>query len=86
MTSIRIFGYANTAGSDGERALNHRLVEKCVEKLCKKGCRSVWSDIDALESGQSLPETRGLSGPEVREVVRELKQVMSVYEGTCVPG
>ena len=86
MTDIRIFGYPNAAESDGEWVLNHRLVEQCVEKLCQKGCRAVWSDIDALESGQSLPETRGLSTPEIREVVRELKQVMSVYEGSCVPG
>ena len=66
--------------------MDHRLVEQCVERLCQKGCRAVWSDIDVLESGQSLPETRGLSRLEIREVVRELKQVMAVYEGTCVPG
>ena len=66
--------------------MNHRLIEQCVEKLCNKGCRSVWADIDALEAGQALPETGGLSKTELREVVRELKQVMAVYDGTCVPG
>lgn len=57
-----------------------------MENLCHKGCRAVWSDINALESGESLPEVAGLSPREIREVVRELKAVMAVYEGTCVPG
>ena len=66
--------------------LDHRRVEQCVEKLCHKGCRAVWSDIDALESGKRLVETRGLTPAEIQEVVRELKAVMAVYEGTCVAG
>jgi hypothetical protein len=63
--------------------LNQQRVEICVERLCQKGCRAVWSQIDALEAGKELPETRGLSHREVREVIRELKAVMAVYEGTC---
>jgi len=70
----------------GSAALNHRLVEQCVEKLCHKGCRAVWADIDALEAGEVLPEVRGLSRAEVRAVVGELKAIMAVYEGSCVPG
>jgi len=66
--------------------LDHRLVEQCVERLCRKGCRAVWADIDALEAGKSLPEVRGLSRSEIRAVVGELKDVMAVYEGNCVPG
>lgn len=65
--------------------MNQRLVEQCVENLCRKGCRAVWSDIDALESGLALPEVKGLSRTEIIAVVAELKQVMAVYEGTCLP-
>lgn len=65
--------------------MNHRLVEQCVEKLCHKGCRAVWSDIDTLESGKTLPEAEGLSKAEVDAVVAELRSVMAVYEGTCAP-
>ena len=64
--------------------MNHGLVEQCVEKLCRKGCKAVWSDIDRLESGHFVPEVKGLSDPEVEAVVRELKSVMAVYEGRCV--
>jgi len=63
--------------------LNHRRVEQCVEKLCRKGCRAVWSDIDALESGEFLPEIEGLSAAEVDAVIAELKSIMSVYQGNC---
>ena len=54
-----------------------------MENLCRKGCRAVWSDIDALESGRTLPEVNGLSSHEVRAVISELRAVMAVYEGTC---
>ena len=64
-------------------ALNHRLVEKSVERLCDKGCRAVWSDIDTLEAGKPLPEVEGLSPIEVDAVLTELKAVMAVYQGTC---
>ena len=66
--------------------MNHQRVEKCVEKLCHKGCRAVWSDIDALEDGKTLPEARGLNQAEIRAVIKELKAVMAVYEGTCAAG
>lgn len=66
--------------------LDHRLVEQCVENLCHKGCRAVWGDIAALDAGQLLPEAEGLSADEIRAVVRELKAIMAVYEGTCAAG
>ncbi len=63
--------------------MNHRLVEQCVEKMCHKGCRAVWSDIDALEAGKRLAEVEGLSKAEVHAVIAELKSIMAVYQGTC---
>jgi hypothetical protein len=63
--------------------VDHSLVERSVEQLCGKGCRSVWSDIDALEAGERLPEVQGLNADEVASVIRELKSIMSVYEGSC---
>ncbi|MCB1802224.1 MAG: hypothetical protein KDI82_11100 [Gammaproteobacteria bacterium] len=66
--------------------MNQGVVEQCVELLCHKGCRKVWSDIDALEAGKTLPETANLNPAEVKAVISELKSVMAVYEGTCVAG
>lgn len=58
-------------------------LESRLEALCEKGCRRVWQDIDALERGEDLPETRGLSVAECRALLRELKQVMAVYANRC---
>jgi len=58
-------------------------VEDRLEALCEKGCRRVWSDIDALERGQDLPETRDLSAEERRLLLHELKQIMAVYADRC---
>lgn len=66
--------------------MKQRLIEQCVENLCHKGCRAVWGDIETLENGGQLAETKGLDADEVRAVVRELKAVMAVYEGTCAAG
>jgi hypothetical protein len=66
--------------------VDQRSVERCVENLCQKGCRAVWADIDTLEAGGRLPEVEGLARAEVQAVIRELKQVMSVYEGSCAAG
>lgn len=60
-------------------------VGHCVEALCQKGCRAVWCIIDALERGAPLPETADLSDREIRLVLQELKSIMAVYEGKCVP-
>jgi hypothetical protein len=62
-----------------------KRVERSIEALCNKGCRSVWEDINALEQGHALQETRGLNGAEIAQVVAELRQVMAVYEGKCSP-
>lgn len=86
---VEIFAYTiilMQLSETGCATLNHRLVEQCVETLCRKGCRAVWACIDTLEAGRSLPEMRGLSDTEVGAVLRELRSVMAVYEGSCVPG
>jgi len=58
-------------------------LESRLEVLCQKGCRRVWQDIEALEAGQELPETRGLDRDQRRWLLTELKQVMAVYNGRC---
>jgi hypothetical protein len=58
-------------------------VEHCIELLCHKGCRQVWREIEALEQGEELPETRGLNAQERAYVLTELKAVMAVYGDRC---
>jgi hypothetical protein len=61
-------------------------LEARLEALCEKGCRHVWRDIDALERGDDLTETRDLTAEERRWLLRELKQVMAVYADRCSAG
>lgn len=64
--------------------MNKKRVEHCVERICDKGCKSVWTYIRRLESGENLPETAMLDEQERRAVISELKSVMAVYdEGNC---
>jgi len=58
-------------------------LEARLESLCEKGCRYVWQDIETLERGEELTETRDLSVAERRWLLAELKQIMSVYSGRC---
>ncbi len=59
------------------------LIEDCLERLCQKGCAQVWHDISALEKGEALPETAGLTSSECRQLLCELKSVMQVYGDRC---
>ena len=54
--------------------------QSVIEALCAKGCRQVWRDIQALEHGETLAETRGLNAVELDQVLRELKEIMAVYD------
>lgn len=61
-------------------------VEASLERICDKGCRQVWRDIDALERNEPIPEVRGLSTDECARVLLELKDIMAVYQRCyCVP-
>ena len=57
-------------------------VDRCVEIMCQKGCRTLWADIEALQKGVALPEVDSLSAAERQQVLSELKTIMAVYEST----
>ena len=63
--------------------MDRKRIERSVETLCLKGCKAVWRDIDALERGIDLQETRQLEKAERVEVLTELKAIMAVYAGKC---
>lgn len=66
--------------------MDQHHLETCVETICRKGCRAVWADIDALAAGRSIAETADLTPSERQAVLHELQAVMAVYEGSCVVG
>ena len=50
-----------------------------VDSVCALGCDRVNQIIDALEAGEDVEETAGLSRSQQRQVLEELRAIMSVY-------
>lgn len=66
-----------------ESECSGHLVEARLEAICQKGCRQVRRDIQALEAGERIPECHDMSAAERERLLRELKDIMSVYGDTC---
>ncbi len=58
-------------------------VEKCVESLCQNGCAAVNATITAMEYDLDNVALDGLVEEERRQVLKELKAIMSVYDAPC---
>ncbi len=63
--------------------MDKKRIEDCVERLCQKGCKALWTDIERMDRGQVLPELSGLDANERAEVLKEIKSLMAVYKGSC---
>lgn len=73
---------ADVSAMTDETAIDSQRVADCLEALCQHGCKAVWALIEAMEAGETLPETTGLTTAERVLVLEELKSVMAVY-GEC---
>lgn len=62
-----------------------RTVDGVVDAVCELGCARVRGIIDALDSGETLPEYAGLDAGQRRLLLRELQVVMAVYDRPCEP-
>jgi len=63
--------------------MDRETINNCLENICNKGCKAVWKDIDALEAGEDLVETRTLTSDEKKKVLAELKDIMFYYRNRC---
>ncbi|MEA3409985.1 MAG: hypothetical protein U9R74_00400 [Pseudomonadota bacterium] len=55
-------------------------VDACVERICDLGCAMVYRAITLMEQGKCAREVTGLTCVDRRKVLRELKEIMSVYD------
>lgn len=55
-------------------------VQSVVESICGLGCDRVRQIIQSLEAGELVGEASGLVESQRREVLAELKAIMSVYD------
>lgn len=58
-------------------------IEQCVESLCQNGCAAVYATITAMEKDLESVPLPGLQQDEKRLVLKELQDIMSVYEQPC---
>lgn len=55
-------------------------VRTTVELICELGCDRVNEIIVELDSGNAVQETTGLDPSDRQQVLRELKDIMAVYD------
>ncbi len=55
-------------------------VQDAIDSFCNEGCKAVSQYIIELESGKYPAAVRKLSDAEIRIVIKELKEVMAVYD------
>ena len=55
-------------------------INQRIEAVCEAGCDAVRASIQTLESGNKVALTDDLSPEECRQVLTELKSIMSVYD------
>ncbi len=58
-------------------------IDEGVERLCRKGCKALWAEIERMDRGRFPPELDGLDAEERAEVLREIKSIMAVYRDSC---
>ena len=58
-------------------------VEQCVESLCQNGCAAVNATITAMQKDLDNVSLPGLQKDDKKMVLKELQDIMSVYDGPC---
>ncbi len=62
---------------------NKLKIEQCVESLCRNGCAAVRATIESMEQDLANIELDGLGHDEQKQVLKELKAIMLIYERPC---
>ena len=60
--------------------MSHNKISDIIESICTEGCTSVNSIIKALEQGEMTIQTESLTVAERIQLIKELKEIMSVYD------
>lgn len=55
-------------------------VNQRIEAVCEAGCEAVRASIETLETGNKIALIDDLTPEECKQVLSELKTIMSVYD------
>ena len=56
-----------------------------IEALCEQGCTQVNQLLDRAENGKEIEELSEFSQSEVKQIIKELVEIMSVYDDESSP-
>ena len=59
--------------------LPKKITDK-IEALCQQGCTQINQLLDKAENGREIEELSAFSKSEVKQIINELMEIMSVYE------
>lgn len=60
--------------------MDRDMIDACVTLVCESGCVRAREVMTALREGGSTPETVRATAPERMQILRELEQIMAVYD------
>ncbi len=60
--------------------MRHQKISQVVEAVCSMGCTTVKAIILTLESGHTFEGAKDLNKAEKKQLIEELKAIMSVYD------
>lgn len=58
----------------------HSEVSSAIDAICELGCTQVTACIKSLQAGESRQEYEHLTQEQCGQLLRELQDIMSVYE------
>lgn len=64
--------------------LPEKITDK-IEALCEQGCTQINQILDRAENGSEIIELSEFSKSEVKQIINELIEIMSVYENKNSP-
>jgi len=58
-----------------------KKVSSKIETLCEEGCSQVNQLLEKAKTGNELQELSDFSHSEINQIIDELDQIMSIYDG-----
>ena len=61
---------------------SNKIIHK-IEAICEQGCTQINHLLDKAENGCKIEELSDFSPSEIKQIITELVEIMSVYDGEC---
>jgi molybdenum cofactor biosynthesis enzyme MoaA len=62
-----------------------KKIKHKIEQLCEQGCTQINQLLDKAENNNEIEELSEFSKSEIRQIINELEEIMSVYNDKKSP-